>query len=356
MSARLSAFVFLLCALLFSGCGIYQDYPTGHLTPWPLVQVEGEGHERPRALVIRRILDASGGGHRLNLVHDEVVGSGLFSSVQTRASETQSRPGYDYILEFSLSSRDNYEWYAYLGLIPGFPIFSEEIYTLTCTVYDGEKERLGEVEHSVEMDQALGLILLPWNIIYTILPGRFSPYDLLSSGDREALMIRAMTRDLLMLANERFDFRPPELLSEEEKKEAQRKSARKLAEQGLSHLNSDELKEAEQSFAQALKADPTYENAWYNLACTYARMGKLDAAEEAFGYAIEAGYDDFEHAEKDKDFDPLRDRPGFQRLLEGLAKQKNAEQPSPTEEDSGDEKDSGEEDSGGGDPPSEGGE
>lgn len=338
MSARLSALVFVLCALLFSGCGIYQDYPTGHLTPWPLVEVEGEGHERPRALVIRRILDASGGGRRLDLVHDEIVGSGLFSSVQTRATETQSRPGYDYILEISLSSRDNYEWYSYLGFIPGFPIFSEEIYTMTCTVYDGKKERLGEVEHSVEMDQALGLILLPWNIIYTILPGRFSPYDLLSAGDREALMIRAMTRDLLMLANERFDFRPPNLLTKEEKQEAKRKDARKLAEEGLSHLNSNELSEAEQSFAQALKADPTYENAWYNLACTYARMGKLEGAEEAFGYAIQAGYDDFEHAEADKDFDPLRDRPGFQRLLEGLAKKKNKEakqvtpDESPTEE------------------------
>ncbi len=327
MLARLPALALAvaLSALLFSGCGISQSYPTGHLTPWPLVEVEGEGHERPRALVIRRVLDASGGGKQLDVVHEEVVGSGLFSSVQTRATETQSRPGYDYILEVSLSSRDNYEWYAYLGLIPGFPIFSEEIYTLSCTVYDGKKERLGEVEHSVQMDQALGLILLPWNIIYTILPGRFSPYDLLSTAERESLMIRAMTRDLLMLANERFDFRPPELLTKEEKQEAKRKSARKFAEEGLSHLNSGELTEAEQAFAQALKADPGYENAWYNLACTYARMGKLEGAEEAFGYAIKAGYDDFEHAQKDKDFEPLLEREGFQRLMAELEQKAKGE-------------------------------
>ena len=339
MLARLSALALVLSALLFSGCGISQNYPTGHLTPWPLVEVEGEGHERPRALVIRRILDASDGGKRLDVIHEEVVGSGLFSAVQTRATETQSRPGYDYILELSLSSRDNYEWYSYLGFIPGVPIFSEEIYTLTCTVYDGKKERLGEVEHSVEMDQALGLILLPWNIIYTILPGRFSPYDLLSTAEREALMIRAMTRDVLMLANERFDFRPPELLTKEEKQAAKRKDARKFAEEGLSHLNSSELKEAEQAFAQALKLDPSYENAWYNLACTYARMGKLEAAEEAFGYAIKAGYDDFEHAQKDKDFDPLRERDGFRRLLSDLepkeAEPKEAEPEDETPSESG---------------------
>lgn len=341
MPRLVSALALALSALLFSGCGIYQNYPANHLTPWPLVAVEGEGHARPRALVIRRILEDSGGGRSLDLIHDEVVGSGLFSSVQTRATETQNRPGYDYILEISMSSRDNYEWYSYLGFIPGFPILSEEIYTMTCTVYDGHKERLGEVEHSVEMDQALGLILLPWNLIYTILPGRFSPYDLLSSGEREAQMIRAMTRDVLMLANERFDFRPPALLSEKEQKEAKRKGARRFAEEGLSHLEGGKLEEAERAFAQALKQDPSYANAWYNLACTYARMGKLEAAEEALGFGIQAGYDDLEHAKQDTDLDPLRERESFQRLLAGLEakqgkpKQKEApEQQDPPAEES----------------------
>jgi hypothetical protein len=329
--ARLSP-LFATCLILVwsSGCGIYQEFPTQHVTPWPIVEVSGEGHERPRVLVTRKILDANGGGHRLNVAHEEIVDSGLFSTVQTRSTQGQTRPGYDYILALSLTTTDNYEWYAWLGLIPGFPIISEETYTLTLTVYDGEEELMGQVSRDGTVTQALGLLLLPFNVIYSFLPGQFSAYDLLSSDRREALMIRAMIRDALMLANEKFDFRPSGLLSAEEKQDVKRKVSTKHMKAGLDALNSAKLVEAEQAFAQAIKADPTHHEAWYNLTCTYARMGKLEAAEETLGYAIKAGMRDLEHLTKDKDLDPLREREGFQAMIKALKAGREArEEPKP---------------------------
>ncbi|MBL4850312.1 MAG: hypothetical protein JKY65_32750 [Planctomycetes bacterium] len=318
-SARVCSF-FAACLLLLglSGCGIYQEFPTQYVTPWPIVAVSGDGHARPRALVTRKILDGNGGGERLDVAHDVIVESGLFSAVQTRSTQSQIRPGYDYILELSLTTTDNYEWYAWLGLIPGFPILSEETYTLSCTVYDGEQELLGQVSREGTVTQALGLVILPFNVLYSVLPGQFSSYDLLSADRREARMIRAMTRDVLMLANEKFDFRPAGLLSPEEEQDAKRKVSSNHLTKGIEAFNAGKLVEAEQAFALAIKADPTHNLAWYNLACTYSRMGKLEAAEETLGYAIKAGMRDLEHMTEDKDLDPLREREGFQALLKAL--------------------------------------
>ena len=51
--------------------------------------------------------------------------------------------------------------------------------------------------------------------------------------------------------------------------------------QGLRHLTLDRFDGAEREFKQVLEYEPTNNIAWYNLACTYSRWGKLD---QAFGH------------------------------------------------------------------------
>ena len=54
---------------------------------------------------------------------------------------------------------------------------------------------------------------------------------------------------------------------------------------------------------------------WYNLACSYARMGMLDAAFTALHRAVDLGYDHFRHLARDPDLESLRADPRFTRLF-----------------------------------------
>lgn len=290
----------LLLVLGTSGCGIYQNYPTDHDTPWPLVEVQGEGHERPRALVIRPVEGSQ--AQSLDVLHEEVEASGLFAALQTRATGTQTRPGYDYRLEFELASRDDYSWVAWLGLIPGIPILSEEHYTLTCRVFDHKNELMGEVTHAATVSQALGLILLPFNVLYTILPGSSSPYDVLHFGTRKELMVRALIRDLLREANERFDFSTAAI------RKAQAAARAPSFDESLEDLREGRLEEAIQGFAKLIQADNSNPLAWYNLACALALNEQPDRAFKVLEGAVQAGFRDREHALKDKDLASLREQ------------------------------------------------
>ena len=55
--------------------------------------------------------------------------------------------------------------------------------------------------------------------------------------------------------------------------------------------------------------------AYYNIACCRSLQGKTKAALDAFAKALDAGYDDFDHLEKDTDLDPIRKDPRFVQLL-----------------------------------------
>lgn len=46
--------------------------------------------------------------------------------------------------------------------------------------------------------------------------------------------------------------------------------------------------------------------AHYNLACSYSLLGNLDAAFKALERAVDLGYKDLEHLQKDRDLDNLR--------------------------------------------------
>lgn len=54
----------------------------------------------------------------------------------------------------------------------------------------------------------------------------------------------------------------------------------------------------------------------FNLACAEARLGRTDAALEALGKALEAGYDDLERVANDPALEALRAEPRFVNLLE----------------------------------------
>ncbi len=58
----------------------------------------------------------------------------------------------------------------------------------------------------------------------------------------------------------------------------------------------------------------------YNLACSYALLKNADAALDTLEKAIELGYNDIRHLEKDKDLEPLRTDVRYRRLVEKIKK------------------------------------
>ncbi len=53
----------------------------------------------------------------------------------------------------------------------------------------------------------------------------------------------------------------------------------------------------------------------YNLACSYALVGKKEEAFETLERAIRLGYDDFDHLKRDPDLKGLHEEPRFQALF-----------------------------------------
>lgn len=64
--------------------------------------------------------------------------------------------------------------------------------------------------------------------------------------------------------------------------------------------------------ARLRKRDPVVH---YNLACSFALVGKKDDAFSMLKHAIQLGYNEFEHLKKDPDLKNLRDDPRFQSLI-----------------------------------------
>jgi tetratricopeptide (TPR) repeat protein len=54
---------------------------------------------------------------------------------------------------------------------------------------------------------------------------------------------------------------------------------------------------------------------WYNLACSYAVLGMIDAAFASLQRALELGYRHFDHLRRDPDLKSLRRDPRYFRLL-----------------------------------------
>ena len=74
-------------------------------------------------------------------------------------------------------------------------------------------------------------------------------------------------------------------------------------------------KEAEEWMDKVISADPNNEGNYYDKACLYARMGRLDDAVAALQTAFVKGYRNFGHIRQDDDMDPIRKLPEFKVLM-----------------------------------------
>jgi len=76
--------------------------------------------------------------------------------------------------------------------------------------------------------------------------------------------------------------------------------------------------EAEELLSKLAAAYPKSSLLQYDLACCLARRGKNDEAMAALARAVEAGWFDVRHAQRDADLASLRGRPEFKELLEKI--------------------------------------
>jgi len=58
--------------------------------------------------------------------------------------------------------------------------------------------------------------------------------------------------------------------------------------------------------------------AWYNLACSYSLLNRVDEALESLRQAFSHGYSDLAYLQKDADLANLRRSPKFRQFLESL--------------------------------------
>lgn len=78
------------------------------------------------------------------------------------------------------------------------------------------------------------------------------------------------------------------------------------------------FKEAAQNYLYVLRHDFADEKAIYNLSCCYALMGEAELAAKALIRAVNAGYTNFAHIKKNKDFRLIKKNPTFANVLRGL--------------------------------------
>lgn len=90
---------------------------------------------------------------------------------------------------------------------------------------------------------------------------------------------------------------------------------RELRQQAIRALRDKKLDEAIELYKKITAGEPSDVAAHYNLACAHSLKGEKKAAIDALKAAVDAGYSDFAHMEKDSDLDNIRDEPGYKSLL-----------------------------------------
>ena len=104
--------------------------------------------------------------------------------------------------------------------------------------------------------------------------------------------------------------------------------ARRRAGRANSRLRAGQVAEAIAEVNELTKAGNCSASQWYDFARIYSvASGKdpakqqvyADRAMELLRKAVATGYKDVTHMKQDKDLDPLRSRPDFQKLLESLS-------------------------------------
>jgi len=79
------------------------------------------------------------------------------------------------------------------------------------------------------------------------------------------------------------------------------------------------LKQYDEAVGMLKKAVELFDcfgSAHYNLACYYSLKKMLEPAVKSLARAIECGYEDYAHIEKDPDLDFIRESGEYRRLLE----------------------------------------
>ena len=74
--------------------------------------------------------------------------------------------------------------------------------------------------------------------------------------------------------------------------------------------------EAEEWMRRVIDADPDDEGNYYDKACLYGRMGRLEESLAALDTAFQKGFRRFAHLEHDDDMDPIRNLPAYKALVE----------------------------------------
>ena len=84
-------------------------------------------------------------------------------------------------------------------------------------------------------------------------------------------------------------------------------------------LELGEVERAREWTARALAIDPDDLVAQYNAACSYSRLGDIDAALDLLEKCLpKLGHEKVKWAKYDSDFDPVRNNPRYQKLIERL--------------------------------------
>ena len=97
-----------------------------------------------------------------------------------------------------------------------------------------------------------------------------------------------------------------------------RRKARKVGE--LNHkllelFRAGKYEQCEPLVKELLEIAPNDHVAWYNYACVHSRLGRTDEAIACLNRAMDHGYSGFLHLQRDPDLDPLRQTPGYKKLL-----------------------------------------
>ncbi len=101
---------------------------------------------------------------------------------------------------------------------------------------------------------------------------------------------------------------------------------RELFERGIEELQSGKYEQAVKTFKQAAELMPLSPTPIYNTACAYSLMGKKKEAIKYLKKAVEMGFEDVEHIQKDTDLDPIRSEKEFKELIAKLKEKQRKEE------------------------------
>ena len=86
---------------------------------------------------------------------------------------------------------------------------------------------------------------------------------------------------------------------------------------GERHRSKNEERAVE--FARrAMEVDPDDPMLLYNVACTYAQLGRTEEALEALERGVEKGWGDKNWIEHDSDLDSIRDNPRYKAIVQAM--------------------------------------